>query len=62
MIIFHCKINKALEISEYLKSQGLKYDQDYSWNRVNQDLEGNGQYYFTCVDRKYETMIALKFS
>ena len=53
-------MNKALEVSYWLKKQGLVYDIDYTWNRIGADYPS--KFEFECKDTRYETMIALKYS
>jgi len=62
MIIIKGDIKKGIEISFWLKSQGLTHDKDYTWHTKSRTRE----HPYDCVvfavkDSKWESAIALRY-
>ena len=57
MVIINGKTAKALEISTWLKMQGLVHDRDYTWHLLSADK----QIVFLFHDPKWESILVLKY-
>jgi len=63
MVIIKGEFKKGIEISNWLKSQGLNHEKDYTWYRRSK----NSDHPYDCLvfdlaDPKWESIIMLRWS
>lgn len=56
-VFLKCGDSTAIEISDWLKSNGLKYEIDYFWD----DNFTTSTWWFRCNDKRWENLILLKY-
>lgn len=62
MIIVKGNFHTGLEISDWLRSQGLVHEKDYTWYRRSKSKEHEYDcVVFTVADPKWETLIGMRW-